>query len=111
MSFWSSVGQIFSGSSGGGSSSSAGIWGAILSGVSNYSTQRSARKAAETASDNSKEEILLSAELQDYYRQRDKHEMRKGLENYRQFSTLSGFAPSNYKEKAPLDALQNKPSI
>ena len=109
--------SLFSGSSGG-SSSNFDWTGALLSGISAYS---SSRAASRTASDNNKASIegiktqgsesrrtiAYEKALNDYYTQKDKLAKRKALDTYGSFSKLSSYAPSGYA----LPALPVVPSM
>jgi hypothetical protein len=71
--------------------------GAIFSGIGTYFGSRSSENQRQAASkDDYKWTARLSAfekELDDYYTQRDKAEMRRGANEYAKFSSLDRWAP------------------
>ena len=101
MAFWSAALQI---------------GGGLLKGVgAAKSTQAANREAAAAQkalslqqAQHSLESNAFNAELQDYYSQLDRKRKQRGLSQFRQFSSLGGFAP-DYAEKGGIE-LPEKPS-
>lgn len=92
------------------------VGGSLLKGIGGAkSAQAAAREksAAEKAmalqqAQHSLESNAFNAELQDYYSQLDRKRKQRGLSQFRQFSSLGGFAP-DYVEKGGIE-LPEKPS-
>ena len=100
--------------SGGGTSSSGTDWtGAVLAGLGSMFAANSASSAA---SAKTKDEYMWSARLMryrttldDYYKLRDRQEMRNAAGEYGKFSTLDQWAPGYSQTYQPLQAPNRPP--
>lgn len=112
--------NLFGGDSSSSGGSGSGWWGAILAGVSAYSSSRSAEKGQKNDSKTQKEIVGLQGlearrtsafekDLDYYYKQKDKLDKRRALDTYGSFSKLGTYAPNDYTLPA-LPVVPNKPN-
>jgi hypothetical protein len=108
---WGSVlGSIF-----GGSDSSSGmysnIFAALLGGLGGMADSKlqvqMAKDLAHIRGEEDRKTLGFSADLKDYYDQKDKYRKKVALDTYGQFSLMDRYAP-NYKPAAPIE-VPNKP--
>lgn len=107
----SAVGSLFGGSGG---SSSGNMWGNIFQGIlgglgamASGSGQKGPSVGEQVGltqfqATEARRNIGFAADMEDYYKQKDKMRRRAALDTYGQFSLLSKYAP-NYQPAAPID--------
>lgn len=97
---WSSIiGGLTGGSGGGGSSN---IWQGLLGGLGAAAQGYMDEKAVKEAGKQQRQSIGYTAELEDFYKQKDKARKRAALDTYGQFSLMSRYAPTANRV-VPLD--------
>jgi hypothetical protein len=95
----------------------AQVGGAFLQGLVGGSSQKKAEKRRfkfdwrlqEGAGRISRQNTAYEYELQDYYKQKDRGEKRRGLDEYRKFSTVQQFAPG-YQNTTPAPTMPTLPN-
>lgn len=112
--------NLFSSGGSGSGGSGTNWWGAILAGVSAYSSSRSTEKGQKNDAKTQKEIVGLQGlearrtasyekELDYYYKQKDKLDKRRALDTYGSFSKLGTYAPNDYTLPA-LPVVPTKPN-
>lgn len=103
-------GSLLGGSGSGGGSSN--IFGALLSGLASgagsWLDSKNAEKAMKQKGVQDRKTLAFGADLEDYYKQKDKARKRVALDTYGQFSQLSKYAP-NYTN-TPAVEVPTKPN-
>lgn len=107
-------GSIMSGIFGGSDSSSglySNIFAALLGGLGGMADTKlqvqMAKDLARIRGEEDRKTLGFSADLKDYYDQKDKYRKKVALDTYGQFSLMDRYAP-NYKPAAPIE-VPNKP--
>lgn len=95
----SALGGLFGGGSGGGSSS---LFQGLLGGLGAAAQGYMDEKAVKEAGKQQRQTIGYTAELEDFYKQKDKGRKRAALDTYGQFSLMSRYAPTANR-MVPLD--------
>jgi hypothetical protein len=104
------VGKMFGGGGQGGSG--GGIFGALLSGLGgaagSWMDGKNSEKAMKMKGEQDRKTLAYTADLEDYFKQKDKVRKRVGLDTYGQFSQLKRWAP-NYVD-TPMPDQPAKPT-
>lgn len=115
--FWSGIasgiGSLFGGGSSGGGSSGGNMWGNIFQGIlgglggmaSGGDGEMSLSDRVHMVKEQSHEQrrnIGFTADMEDYYKQKNKLRQRAALDTYGQFSLLKRYAPT-YKDTPAID--------
>lgn len=110
----SAIGSLFGGSSGSSMGSSSNMWGNIfqgmLGGLGAMASGGGEKGLSvgeqigliQQQSHEQRRNIGFTADMEDYYKQKDKVRRRAALDTYGQFSLLSRYAP-NYTAAPPVD--------
>lgn len=99
--WWSTIGNWLGGSDGAGGTNASNIFGAMLGGLGGAAEAFMSEENIEAMGREQRRTLDFTAQLEDYYGQKDKARKRTALDTYGQFSLMDRWAP-NYVDTPPV---------